>query len=576
MAHFSLPAIKDNPKGWGPTDVPADLAEIPYLPFSKADKLGKVANWTEPDGGRDDYGNRGRYQRGTEVYGAGLASAFAYHHAAEDEASFSLVTGATATKRGGGFSRGFRGRFGAQRGGGRGGQNQRYGDRGGQGGRDARGGGAMQNRRRYGYYDQKPQRLRDSSVKIGGEWKIREEVDFVRLGKLSYEAAEPEDLAVHGTLYYYDRAFDRVTAKTPKTLSDVPRNFTGLNVTTSHDPVLQELAKDAENKTIYVTDTILSAIMCATRSVYPWDIVVTKEGDSIWLDKRPGAALDIITVYENAGEPPSEAAGEKDNLNSASSLATEATIVNRLFESNTTKQSEKYQFEDPNPFLNSQNTTPPPASVAYRYRRYRLGDVDLVVRTVIDAAIFAPGSTVVSGSPELTPSDSAHPQKETLFASVKALNEYDSKASGAPEWRKKLDSQRGAVVATEIKNNGNRLARWTVEAILAGVDQIRLGFVSRTSSRSAQNHQILGVAAFKPKEFASQMNLNLSNIWGTVKAITDLIWKCEDGKYALVRDPNKPVLRLYQVPADAFDEEFDAEMGSEDGEEDAADEDEEA
>lgn len=184
---------------------------------------------------------------------------------------------------------------------------------------------------------------------------------------------------------------------------------------------------------------------------------------------------DIVTVYENAGEPPSEGAGEKDNLNSASALATEATIVNRLFESNTTKQADTYQFAEPNPFLGANPGNPPAASVAYRYRRFRLGDTDLVVRCAIDAAILAPGSTSVSAPEEMAAAESTHPQKDTLFASVKALTEYDPKSSGAPEWRKKLDSQRGAVVATEIKNNGNRLARWTIEAITAGVDQIRLG-----------------------------------------------------------------------------------------------------
>lgn len=311
----------------------------------------------------------------------------------------------------------------------------------------------------------------------------------MRLNKLSYDAGEGEDLAVHGTLYYYDRTFDRVAAKTPKTLSDIPRNFAGVTATTSHDPVLQELAKDAENRTIYATDNIISAIMCATRSVYPWDIVITKEGDSIWLDKRPSAALgkfslflpffdqpisplDIVTVYENAAEPPSE---EKDTLNSASALAAEATVVNRLFASNTTKQTEKYRFAEPNPFISAQSTTPPPASVAYRYRRFRLGDTDLVMRCAIDAVIHTPGTSSASNSDDIAPAESTFPQKDTVFASIKALTEYDPKVSGAPEWRKKLDSQRGAVVVTEIKNNGNRLARWTVEAIAAGVDQIRLG-----------------------------------------------------------------------------------------------------
>ncbi|GJP37587.1 hypothetical protein CLOM_g21981 [Closterium sp. NIES-68] len=32
--------------------------------------------------------------------------------------------------------------------------------------------------------------------------------------------------------------------------------------------------------------------------------------------------------------------------------------------------------------------------------------------------------------------------------------------------------------------------------------------------------------------------------------------KLEDGKYLIVKDPNKPFLRLYEVPSDAFDNDY--------------------
>lgn len=57
----------------------------------------------------------------------------------------------------------------------------------------------------------------------------------------------------------------------------------------------------------------------------------------------------------------------------------------------------------------------------------------------------------------------------------KALNEWDSKHSGGVDWRQKLDTQRGAVLANELKNNACKLAKWTVQAILAGSDQIKFG-----------------------------------------------------------------------------------------------------
>ena len=42
------------------------------------------------------------------------------------------------------------------------------------------------------------------------------------------------------------------------------------------------------------------------------------------------------------------------------------------------------------------------------------------------------------------------------FMTVKSFNEFDPKATG---FMRKLDSQRGAVLATELKNNSYKLAK---------------------------------------------------------------------------------------------------------------------
>ena len=44
MAKFIPPIIQDNPDGWGPTDLPEKYKDMPYQPFSKGDRLGKVSN----------------------------------------------------------------------------------------------------------------------------------------------------------------------------------------------------------------------------------------------------------------------------------------------------------------------------------------------------------------------------------------------------------------------------------------------------------------------------------------------------------------------------------------------------
>lgn len=44
MARFVPPAIQDNPGGWGPCQLPKQFKDMPYQPFSKGDRLGKVSS----------------------------------------------------------------------------------------------------------------------------------------------------------------------------------------------------------------------------------------------------------------------------------------------------------------------------------------------------------------------------------------------------------------------------------------------------------------------------------------------------------------------------------------------------
>ncbi|KAK1758266.1 hypothetical protein QBC47DRAFT_450506 [Echria macrotheca] len=558
-----IESLPDLGASWGPpVTTETMLNGVPYAPYSKGDKLGRMADWAaDSKDGRDGRGGRQQYNRNyrdQQVYGAGTSTIFAAP-VAEDESSFSVVSnvrdsGKTRFGRGAVFTRG-RGQRGG-RGDSRGGRQQfQRSGRGGQqygGGYDNRGGGrggAGQRGRRFGWKDyDKPQRNRDASINIKPDWKLLEEIDFNRLGKLNLETDEGEDVDSYGFLHYYDRSYDKQPVKTAE------RKLTALdraayNVTTSSDPVIQELAEKDE-ATIFATDNILSMLMCATRSVYSWDIVIVRQGNKIFLDKRDNAALDMVTVNENAADAPLEASeGSKDGINQPQALAEEATYINHNFANQVVLENTKLEMAHENPFYNAAEETAPPASKAYKYRRFDLSTSDedptyLIVRTELDAV----QKNAISGDDQLL--------------TVHALNEFDSKAQGsggALDWRTKLVSQRGAVVATEMKNNSCKLARWTVQSILARADMMKLGFVSRANPKSNEKHVILGVIGWKPKDFANQMNLQLSNGWGIVRTIADMCLKREedDGKFILVKDPNKSILRLYEVPTSSFDEDAD-------------------
>ncbi|KAI9838639.1 MAG: hypothetical protein M1819_004953 [Sarea resinae] len=549
-----------NEDSWGPATAKETTVDgVPYAPYSKGDKLGRMADWTTEGKDREGRGGRQQYNRNyrdQQVYGAGTSSLFAVQ-VAEDESSFSVVDNTRASAKTRGFGRGggtiFRGR--GQRGGqaqrgGRGafqrvgggrpqqGGDRYYDNRGGRGGRG----------RRFGWRDyDKPQRNRDASVNVKPDWQMLEEIDFNRLAKLNLETNDGEDIDSYGFLYYYDRTYDKQPgAKTSeKKLNVLDR--AAYNVTTSSDPIIQELAEKDE-ATIFATDNILSMLMCAPRSVYSWDLVILRQGNKVYIDKRDGSSLDMVSVNENAADAPLEISeGNKDSINHPAALALEATFINHNFPNQTVLESDsqKVEMAHENPFYNASEETDPPASKAYKYRRFDLSlerdeePLHLIVRTELDAVV----KNNISG--------------EDQFLTIKALNEFDHKAQGsggALDWRTKLASQRGAVVATEMKNNSCKLARWTTQSILAKADVMKLGFVSRANPKSAERHTVLGVVGYKPRDFAVQMNLNLSNGWGIVRTIVDMCLKMPEGKYVLVKDPNKPVLRLYEVPLSTFEE----------------------
>ncbi|PCH40950.1 eukaryotic translation initiation factor 3 subunit 7 [Wolfiporia cocos MD-104 SS10] len=584
MASFSLPEIHDNPDGgWGPSssNLPAQFKfkDIPYAPYSKSDKLGRFADWNDISGGQNvglasaqggarggGPGGRGR-RDGQQAFGSGTASAFAYFHA-EDESSFSLVdTKTSTTRRGGALSRGRNaGRGGAM---GRGGAQSR-----GRGGftPGRGGGGAAQRGGRRGWRDwEKNNRARESSVAISPEWDMLEEIEFHRLSKLRLEVDDPEDLESYGRLFPYDKTYDRITTRTEKPLQLVDR--IKYNTTTSDDPVIQELAS-RDTATVYTTDAILSVLMCAPRSVNPWDIVIVRTGNKLFFDKRDGGPFDTVTVNENAADPPQDpptvnpnnpnekiAVPEAPSINSATSLSLEATYINQNFGFQSVTETPPpppVDFEKPNPFYGTEETEPL-ASCGYRYRVFDLGitedeDVKLCVRTEVDG--YLPGA--------------GNPSVGQGLVTIRALNEFDPRAAGAggaPDWRSKLDSQRGAVVATEMKNNSCKLAKWTVQSVLAGAELMKIGFISRVNPRDNTRHVILSTTSTRPMDFAVQLNVSLANGWGIVRTVTDMCMKQPEGKYVLIKDPNKPVLRLYAVPMNAFtgdDEEDEAGFEGED------------
>ncbi|KAK7829223.1 hypothetical protein U0070_012694 [Myodes glareolus] len=260
-------------------------------------------------------------------------------------------------------------------------------------------------------------------------------------------------------------------------------------VTTTDDPVIQKLGY------VFATDAILAMLMSCTCSVYSWDVVVKRAGSKLF-DKRDNSDFHLLTVSESANEPPQD---EGNSFNSPLNLVMEVTYINHNFSQQCLRMGrERYSFPNPNPFVEEDTNKNEITSVAQRYRRWKLGgDIDL------------------------------EPMGECPSSTSKCST------SGTPG-TVTLDSQRRAVIATELKNNSYKLARWTCCALLAGSEYLKLPYVSKYHVKGSSRHVILGT-----EQFASQINLSVENAWGILLCVRDICMQLEEGKHLILKDPNK-------------------------------------
>jgi len=361
----------------------------------------------------------------------------------------------------------------------------------------------------------------------------------------------------YGVLYFYDKSLDKVSVKNSTPLQRCGGAY--YTTSTTEDEVIHRLASQNEGN-VFATSVILSTLMSAARSVYSWDLIAHRVNDKVFLDKRDTGnfsnPVDALTVSETAAEPPT--LDSATPVNNAKDLATEAFYINQNFRRQVLKRNERpltfehnrAPFEDDSPDAR--------ADCLYRYRKWDLGEtangtpIVVVARTELDGALPA-----------------TDPAGEPSKLTIKAFNEWDSTMSGGVQWRTKLDQQKAAVLAAELKNNGSKLAKWTLQAILAGADFIKFGYVSRVNPRNTSQHEILGTQQFRPTEFATNINLSLDNCWGVLRVVCEFLLNQPAGRYLLLKDPTAAVVRIYSLPEGTFDSSSD----DNESEEDAEDED---
>jgi len=398
--------------------------------------------------------------------------------------------------------------------------------------------------------------FKEWSVQTKTEWTIKREIQQHELPKLQVDSKEVkcEDLVWCGELHQYNKDFDRITVRTERPM----RRFEDLNffnVTTSDDPILQELVQEPD-VTVIATDHVLACLIAAGRSVYSWDIVITKVQNKLIFDKRDGSQVDFLSVNETAAEPPNN--DDKESMNSPVKLSQEATCINQNFSQLVLdRPSGADQMDRANPF--EEESDGQAASGAYRYRKITIPG------SPKDPVEFNQQPVSIAVRTEVNCKMPSVPGEPTHYCSVKALNEFDPKLGHS--WRKLLETQRGAIMATELKNNAFKIGRWVAQAVLAGADTMKIGYASRVQPNDPWNHSVLSVQTYITDRIAEQIGIHAHNVYGILRNIINLVMSWDDGKYLLIKDPMKQMLRIYDVPWETFGEEDDNEEDEEEEEE---------
>jgi len=525
-------------------NLPDKFKDLPYQPFRKADTIGKVSDWTGATYGES---RRVRMYQSSHGQNLGIFNNQFVHINEDDDQNFKLVDNAPVKPQG------FRGRYNNryqqnQRGGwGNNNWNNRHGNQQFQHRRNDK---RFRQRSRY-YNNNRPIHVnRESSVLIDSNWSAVDTIDFLSLSKLKTKVvSEGKDLLNCGAVYPYNRKYDACSMRQKVKLRQAPRTDFQF-VTTSDDPVVKKLGAMHKELNVYGTEEIISQIMCCTRSGLPWDIVAHKIGKKILFDldenRQQFSSVDMATVSETSNEPIQD--DTWDEVNKLKNLMEEATNINNCFPQQIVAPGKPKEGEKPYPFEpnNDNNNGPPretPKSRMYRYRQFDLGaDIKLLVRTKVDALDHNGG-----------------------YMTCQSLNEWNSSYCNGVDWTKNMDRV-ATVLATEVKNNSFKMSKWITNALLAGADTMKLGFVTREHIKKNSSHLIVSIMTQRPQDFATIARLDIDNGWGILKCIIEKLRESKvDGKYYIVKNPNAKEITIYCTEQEDSDDEEDEEVKAKSG-----------
>lgn len=156
-------------------------------------------------------------------------------------------------------------------------------------------------------------------------------------------------------------------------------------------------------------------------------------------------------------------------------------------------------------------------------------------------------------------STGAGTEDQIKYTNIYAMNQWKF---NKPEW-KKVDADKTAILGGELTDNSNRVSKWALQSLFAGVDNMKIMFVTRQKLSSNLKHQIVGASTLSVNKFMNLISFKYDEAWSNVKFIVDHFEEKEDGEYLLVRDPLKNLIKIFNI---SQEEDGEGEASGEEGE----------
>jgi translation initiation factor 3 subunit D len=156
-----------------------------------------------------------------------------------------------------------------------------------------------------------------------------------------------------------------------------------------------------------------------------------------------------------------------------------------LYQQNTKAEDKKHSFGEKDPFMADEHEVC--VRQGYLYKIWRLENKR---RICIRSTVHSYKSKTETESGEA----------KIVYQNTYTLLEYDTGAK-ASNWKANLDLMMAQCLTKEVQDNSNKISRWVVQSLLAGVEHIKFAFVSRRNSKDTSKHVILGTYGIDTRSF---------------------------------------------------------------------------